>query len=175
MMMRMLGAGGLPILTDEHRASDDDNPRGYFELEAVKRLDKDNAWFTQATGKAVKVIHMLLPFLPTDCPCRVVFMERDLQEVIASQAVMLSRRGQAGAAVDPDTLAGIFERQLRKTHDGMAAQPNIKVLKVSYADTVADPGPTVEALCDFLQPPGLDAGAMRATVDPALYRQKKTS
>ena len=172
MMMRMLCAGGLPAMTDERRTSDDDNPLGYFELEAVKRLDKDNAWFHEATGKVVKVIHMLLPGIPADCPCRVVFMDRDLREVIASQAVMLQRRGQAGAAVNPDTLAGIFERQLRKTYDWMDAQANIDLLRVSYADTVADPGPTVDALCAFLQPPALDAEAMRAAVDPTLYRQR---
>jgi hypothetical protein len=172
MMMRMLGAGGLPVLTDERRASDEDNPRGYFELEAVKRLDADNAWLGDAVGKVVKIIHMLLPSLPADCPCRVVFMERDLQEVIASQAVMLKRRGQEGAAVDADTLAGVFARQLRATYDWMASQPNLQVLKVSYAATVADPAPTIDALCAFLQPPSLDAGAMQAAVDPSLYRQR---
>lgn len=173
MMMRMLSAGGLQVMTDEQRASDDDNPLGYFELEAVKRLDQDNAWFGDATGKVVKVIHMLLPHLPADCPCRVVFMDRDLHEVIASQAVMLERRGQEGAAVKPEVLAGIFERQIAKTRDVLSARADTEVLRVSYADTVADPGPTAEALCSFLQPPALDAEAMRAAVDPTLYRQRK--
>lgn len=173
MMMRMLQAGGMPILADGRRASDDDNPLGYFELESVKRLDKDSTWFRDAAGKAVKVIHMLLPSIPADCSCRVLFMERDLTEVVASQAAMLQRRGQEGAGVEPETLAGIFERQLRKTHAWLDAQPNLEVLRVSYADTVADPAPTVEAVRAFLEPPALDAQAMGEAVDPSLYRQRK--
>ena len=42
MIMQMLKAGGMELLTDEIRTPDEDNPRGYYEYEPVKKLN-DNA------------------------------------------------------------------------------------------------------------------------------------
>ena len=39
MMMSVLEAGGLEPLKDDIRAADEDNPRGYYELELVKIQD----------------------------------------------------------------------------------------------------------------------------------------
>ena len=80
--MQMIVAGGIPALTDGQRTADDDNPRGYYEFERVKSLRADKAWLDLAQGKVVKVIHLLRPELPADRPYRVVFMERDLREVV---------------------------------------------------------------------------------------------
>ena len=48
MMMKMLQAGGLELLTDEIRTADEDNPRGYFELERVKQLKEEHDWLDEA-------------------------------------------------------------------------------------------------------------------------------
>src|SRR4051812_40403893 len=101
LMMQMLGAGGMQLLTDGQRAPDEHNSRGYFEHEAVKHSRKDLSWLNQANGKAVKVVHLLLAPLPLDRSYRVIFMLRDLQEVITSQRVMLSKQGRVSAAL-PD-------------------------------------------------------------------------
>src|SRR5579872_1312474 len=93
MMLRMLAAGGLPILTDGVRTPDEDNPHGYLEWEGVKSLARDASWVASARGKGVKVIYYWLRDLPRDCRYRVIFMRRDLDEVLASQAAMLERRG----------------------------------------------------------------------------------
>ncbi|MFO1003217.1 MAG: hypothetical protein U0936_23025 [Planctomycetaceae bacterium] len=59
--MQMLAAGGLPVLGDEHRPADEDNPRGYLEDARVKSLERDATWLAEAEGKAVKIISFLLP------------------------------------------------------------------------------------------------------------------
>src|SRR5919108_6386357 len=101
MTMKMLSAGGMDLLTDGERQPDDQNPNGYFELEAVKGLDKGEnpAWLADARGKAVKIISFLLTWLPETYDYRVIFMDRDIEEILRSQSKMLVSRGE-----DPDAL-----------------------------------------------------------------------
>src|ERR671934_2987374 len=96
LMMQMLHAGGMPLLIDEQRPPDTDNPNGYWEYEPVKRLQQDNSWMHKAEGKAVKVVSALLQYLPPQHIYKIIFMQRPMQEVLASQAVMLERRGGEG-------------------------------------------------------------------------------
>jgi hypothetical protein len=171
--MQMIHAGGIPAVTDGQRSSDDDNPRGYFEFERVKKLRTDKAWLDDAAGKAVKIIHLLLTELPDDRPYRVVFMRRDLREVVKSQSTMLARSGRAGGGLPPERLMAVYEQQLKAVEGWLAARPAFAVLDVPYAGLVADPGSWVPRLSAFLGG-GLDEGAMRAAVDPALHRNRAT-
>ena len=93
MMMQMLMAGGMGIVTDEIRKADEDNPRGYLEWERVKKLKEDQSWLNECPGKAVKVISMLLFDLPSKHHYKIIFMQREIEEVLASQRIMLERRG----------------------------------------------------------------------------------
>jgi hypothetical protein len=169
--MQMLHAGGIPAVTDGLRAQDDDNPRGYFEFERVKQLRSDNAWLDDAAGKAVKVIHLLLMELPDDRPYRVVFMQRDLREVVKSQATMLARSGRAGGGLPPERLMAVYEQQLKVVDAWLAARPGFKVLRVPYAELVRDPDAWVPRAADFLGR-GLDRTAMHAAIDPTLHRNR---
>src|SRR5262249_52395120 len=124
-MMQMLSAGGLPVLTDQIRAADDDNPRGYFEFERVKLIRQDKSWLDQASGKVVKMVHLLIPELPGDREYRIVFMRRRLEEVLASQRKMLQRSGKVGASVPDAVLGRTFEQQIAQVMQWMSRQPNI--------------------------------------------------
>jgi hypothetical protein len=172
LMMRMLDAGGISALTDALRAPDPDNPNGYFEFEPVKRTKADPSWLNDATGRAVKMVYLLLADLPPGREYRVVFMRRDLREVIASQAAMLERQGKRGGGLAPEQLATMYAAQVDKTLAWLRAQPGFQLLEVDYNRLIADPGPAVEALDTFLGG-GLDCAAMQAAVDPALYRQRR--
>lgn len=172
MMMQMLLAGGASVLRDHHRAGDADNPRGYFELEAVKHTQRDAAWVKDAPGKAVKVIHHLLAFLPAGPSYRVIMMRRPIGEVLRSQRVMLDRSGKPGGAVPPDTLAKVFTAQLQKTEALLAQRADMASLDVAYADVVNDPLVQARRVAAFLGDDTLDAEAMAGAVDPALYRQR---
>lgn len=172
MMMRMLEAGGLPVMIDNIREADEDNPAGYYEFEAVKQTKQDRSWLADATGKVVKMVYRLLYDLPTDQEYRVVFMRRKLEEVLASQQKMLDRQGKNDAAVTDEQMAKLFRTQLEKFEKWIAEQPNFKVLEVSYNDLLADPKPPVEAINQFLGGQ-LNTEAMAQVVDPNLYRNRK--
>ncbi len=171
MMMQMLDAGGIPVLADGVRVSDADNPRGYYEFELVKKTKQDATWLKDAGGKAVKIVHLLLMDLPATHQYRVLMMRRKMQEILASQKTMLDRNKRPGASVPPEQLARIFQQQFEKIDRWLAAQPNFRVLSVDYNALLADPKPQVEAISAFLDG-RLDAAAMQAVVDPALYRQR---
>lgn len=171
MMMQMLEAGGIAPFADFQRVADDDNPKGYYELEAIKQLKAQPGVLKDAPGKAVKAIHMLLADLPDDYPYKVVFMRRDLGEVVASQRKMLERSGKKGAALPDAALMKVFQGQLVKVDAWLKTQPNIQVLDVQHRSLIQDPGPVVQAVNVFLGG-GLDTQAMAAVVDPSLYRNR---
>lgn len=94
MMMKMLEAGGMKILTDSQRTADEDNPKGYYEFELVKLIQRDKSWLPRAKGKVVKIISELLKNLPPDYQYKAIFMRRNLAEILAFQRQMLIRRGR---------------------------------------------------------------------------------
>ena len=170
MLMQMLDAGGYPCLTDGVRQADADNPRGYFEYEKVKWLRRDCSWLSEAKGKAVKIIAQLIPFLPLQFSYRIIFMERDISEVLASQRKMLQRQGKSGGNLSDVQLHRIFERQVREVK-GVLAQRNIPTLDVAYSDALQRPAKIAEKIQAFLGKT-LDVEAMAAAIDLNLYRQR---
>lgn len=172
MMMRMLEAGGLPVLSDNLRQPDEDNPNGYYEFEISKQRHGDKSWLADAPGKAVKIIYMLLFDMPPEFDYKVLFMRRDLEEVIASQEVMLRRKGLDNGGVDPEQMARMFRDQLDRFYAWVAAQPNFELIDVQYAETLADPLAQARRIDAFLGL-GLDVPAMARVCDPSLHRQRR--
>jgi hypothetical protein len=173
MMMRMLEAGGIPPLTDHLRSADDDNPRGYFEFEAVKKLrEGDTSWLPQAPGKAVKIITGLLTYLPPGYVYRVLLMQRAIEEVLASQRKMLIHRGEDPDKVNDIEMAQYFAKHLAEVDAWLSLHPEIAILRVDYNQLLADPPPGVRQVNQFLGG-RLDETAMRACIDPSLYRQRR--
>lgn len=171
LMMQMLAAGRIPVLIDEVRAADPDNPRGYFEYERVKRTKHDASWTDSAAGKAVKVVYALLKDLPPRHEYRVIWMRRPLDEVISSQRAMLTRLGRDGARIPERTLAERFGAELAQTESWLRQQRNFRMLDISYHDCVDDPAASALAVSEFLG--GFaQADKMAAAVEPALYRQR---
>ena len=171
MMMQMLVAGGLSALTDRIRAADEDNPRGYYELEAVKRTKQDPSWLQGSEGKVVKIVHALLNDLPTDRPYRVVLMRRKTEVVLKSQAAMLKRLGEEGANLAPEQLGKIYDRQLEQVKDYMDRQSCFEYLEVWYGAVIEYTESQSERINKFLPEP-LDVSKMMAAVDPTLRRQR---
>ncbi len=171
MMMQMLAAGGVPLLTDGQREPDVDNPKGYFELQRVAALARNSAWLNEATGRAVKIISSLLYYLPGTCRFKVIFMRRDLDEVLASQASMLRRSGEGGAEAAGPELVRFFQTQFTQVKGWLESQANIEVLFLEYAQAIAHPREAAEVVRAFLGL-DLDVSGMAAVVDPALYRRR---
>jgi hypothetical protein len=171
MMMKMLAQGGLEILTDAVRGADEDNPNGYYELEAAKELAEGRVdWVQAAHGKVVKVISALLEHLPAGQRYKVLFMERTLEEVLASQKKMLDRRDQP-SSVDDREMQAQFGAHLATVKYWLPRQPNIDVLYVDYNQLLAAPRPGCQAIADFLGLP-LDVEQMCAVPNERLYRNR---
>jgi hypothetical protein len=171
LMMQMLAAGGMKVLTDGHRSADQHNPCGYFELEAVKHTRTDHSWLAQAEGKVVKVVHLLLPHLPVDREYRVVFMQRELIEIIASQRAMLQQQGRPAANLPDSKLAEIFGKQLAEVRQFLSKNPNFRVLHVQHRYVIEMPLTVAQQIATFLGG-DLDPKRMAAAVEPSLYRQR---
>jgi hypothetical protein len=163
----------MPIVADASRLPDSSNPSGYFELEAVKTLPEDGGatWLQQATGRAVKVVSPLLTYLPESHDYQVIFMRRDLDEIIASQNAMLDSRGQPRGAGD-DRMRAHYEEHLRQMERFLRSRSCFTVLSVSYAAVVAQPRDQAERMSTFLGR-ALDVARMAAVVDQSLYRHRQ--
>jgi hypothetical protein len=173
MMMKMLEAGGMPPYTDNIRTPDDDNPKGYYEFERVKKLpDGDTAWLPDAKGKAVKVISALLQHLPAEYSYRVLFMQRKMDEILASQTQMLIRSGKPTDKVGDEQLAEMYGKHLAKVNAWLADQSNISVIYLDYNQVLVDPGKYTTQVNEFLGGV-LEPRTMAAVVDTSLYRQRK--
>lgn len=174
MMMKMLEAGGLPVWSDGVRTADDQNPRGYYELERVKQLDQglDKNWVRAGRGRAVKVISSLLEHLPATNNYQVLFMNRDLREVLDSQRHMLARRGEKGGDVGEAALQKLYEMHLRKVKYFLAHAPGVSTLEIAYGEVLADPALEARRIRTFLGA-NLDVAGMAGAVDERLYRNRQ--
>jgi len=171
MIMQMLQAGGVRLLTDDWRKPDEDNPKGYYELERVKTIKKDKSWLRKAQGKAVKIISFLLKYLPEDYNYQLIFINRDIKEILLSQRQMLMRRKKAVDKTSDRQLARSFRRHLKEIKDWLGRQTNIKTLYLDYRKIIADPMRSAQTINRFLGG-NLDSKAMVAAVDKKLYRQR---
>lgn len=170
MMMRMLEAGGMEVLIDNIRRADDDNPRGYYEFEPVKQTRRDASWIGPAQGKAVKMVYRLLYDLPANFEYRVLFMRRNLDEVLASQKKMLAR-GDSGDDVPDGEMSELFRAELARFDRWIVSQGAFKIIDVRYNELLANPTPIVAQIAEFLDG-GFDQQAMCGVVDPTLYRNR---
>jgi hypothetical protein len=174
LMMQALAAGGLPPLTDELRPADASNPRGYLEYDPVKRLKTDRSWLAQARGRAIKVVHLLLPELARDeggNEFRVILMRRPMGEILASQRTMLHRQGRPAAQLSDEKLGELFNDQMERVERSLAAHPAFRICTVHYPALVAHPETETARINEFLGGQ-LDAAAMARAVDLALYRER---
>jgi hypothetical protein len=174
MMMKMLEQGGVPIMTDGQREADVDNPKGYYEYERIKDLEResDKSYLRESRGKALKVISFLIKDLPDDNDYRVIFMRRDLDEVLASQDKMIDRLGSSDAAADSEAMKEAYRNDIVRTRLLCRKKSNFELIEVSYRETVEDPRRTVDRVNEFLEG-RLDVAAMGEAVDAQLYRNRR--
>jgi hypothetical protein len=171
MMMQMLEAGGMVILTDHIRKADDDNPRGYYELEKVKKIKEDSSWLKDAYGRAFKMVSALLFYLPEGHRYKVIFMRRNLEEMLRSQKVMLQRLGKKGADLTDEELIPKLEEHLMDVERWLGTQKRIQAVHIQYSRILRDPKGSA-GLVNGLLDGRLDLDKMAGVVDPSLYNQR---
>ena len=174
LMMQMLHAGGLPLVTDGVRPADESNPRGYFELEAVKGLEHttDWTWLEGARGRAIKITSPLLRYLPDGLDYRVILMVRDLDEVLLSQERMLARAGTPAAQNESTGLRPHCEAHLVEVRRLLRQRRGFDAIEVQHSDVLRDPRAVSARVAGFLRL-DLQLDRMAAAVNPDLYRSRR--
>ncbi len=170
-MMQMLAVGGFPVLTDNLRTPDEDNPSGYLEWEPVKHLRQEPNRIAEAEGKVVKVISPLLSCLPPQYAYRVIFMLRPEKEIISSQAEMMRRRKTAKLDQDAAEVQRVYEKHLHQVLESIEQQPQFELLLVSYPDLILEPRKQVYRVRQFLRTE-MEVETMIRQVNPSLYRNR---
>ncbi len=174
MAMKMLEAGGMDVIQDGIRTADIDNPKGYYEDERIKNLADmpDKSWLRDIRGRVIKVVSSLLQYLPAENRYKVIFMRRNLQEVLASQAKMLQRRGEQHDAPDEE-MQKMYEQHLEKVSFQLRFRKNFEVLYLDYREALEKPREAAEKIAAFLERK-MDLDAMAGVVDPSLYRNRSS-
>lgn len=172
MAMKMLDAGGMPLVTDGVRSADVSNPNGYYEFEPVKDLARgEAAWLPDARGKAVKIVSPLLTYLPESFDYQVIFMRRQLAEIVDSQHAMLDARGSDRGSGEVRT-AELYAAHLAQVDRFLQRRRCFSTQMVEYSRVLADPRGEAEKIQEFLGLP-LDTARMAAVADPALHRNRR--
>ena len=163
----MLHKGGIDILTDHDRKADESNPKGYFEFQPVMTIHKDNSWLGEAKNKSVKVVAPLLKFLSPEYRYKVIFMNRDLTEIIKSQQKMIGKNPD----VLPVTLFEAFNKQLEQVETWKQKEPGVELMYLNYKDVLENTDEVIKNLSSFI---GLELNSseMASCVDKSLYRNK---
>jgi hypothetical protein len=172
----MLAAGGMNLLTDGERSADADNPKGYFEWEAIKRIAKEPQLLDDDAleGRAIKCISMLLPRMPKKHHYKVIFMTRPVEEVGRSQRAMVNRLQTRGAELDEEQLQRGLTAHRDEIRRWMKAAAHIEFIEVDYPSLIADPQAAVPRIIEFLGPDRLPtANSMTSAVDVSLCRRKE--
>jgi len=173
-MMQMLVNAGLTVLADDQRVADVDNPKGYYELGSVLKLQQDASWLGNAGGKVVKIVSPMLAYLPDDYDYDVIFMRRNLDEIVASQSRMIANRQSDGAELNDEQLIKTYKNHLKDVYVWMGSHKNVRSLSVQYRDVIENPTAAATQVAEFLGG-GLDPGSMVSAVDASLYRNRAST
>jgi len=168
LIMQMLEKGGKNILTDTNRKADISNPKGYYEYDPVMALHKDNNWLHLAKNKSVKIVAPLLKFIDPKYRYKVIFINRDLNEVIQSQQKMIGKDPKTL----PLTLFEAYKKILKQVDIWKDKEPGVELIYIDYKETINNPKGVVEKIVSFIGE-DMDKAQMQSCIDKTLYRNKK--
>ncbi len=171
MMMKILEAGGMEIVTDNIRKANEDNPHGYYEYEKVKEIKEDTSWLKETRGKAFKMISQLLYDLPPNESYKVIFMQRAMNEILASQKKMLERSGNNKDEISDKKMGEFFNKHLSKIMEWLEGRNYVDVLFVNYNNLMAEPDEQIKPLNQFLNGK-LHVEQAIKVIDQSLYRNR---
>ena len=170
MMMQVLAAGGIPIAYTESRKPDEHNPKGYYELEGgkiINRLMQGTFPFESYKGTFIKITAYGLSYLPPGT-YKFIYMERNLDEVLDSMEKMAWVTDE-----DREETKQSFKKLNEKIKKELRTKEHTDVLFMNYNDVLKDPRTNVQKVCEFIGPFQYDTTKMIAVVDSQLYRQRR--
>jgi hypothetical protein len=146
LMMQLLNKSSLEILSDGIRQKDISNPEGYYELEAVKGIVRDNSFLKDAAGKVVKIVAPLPVYLDKSLDYRIVFMRREIEEVLRSQEKMLNKDQTS----EREKFRTIYEMHLKKTYHFFESN-SIPYIDIQYKQLLNESEQELKRLINFLE------------------------
>lgn len=170
MLMQILYNGGYPVESDEKRQPDENNPKGYFELEGgkiINRLIEKTFPFEQYKGKIIKITAYGLKYLPQG-DYAIIYSERNIEEILDSMEKMAEITDENRTETKE-----IFIKLNSYIKEHIAQRSDCNVLFVNYNEILANPDDNIREIYEFLQQDNANLEAMIKTVDKKLYRNRK--
>jgi hypothetical protein len=169
LMMQLFNAANASIATDSIRVEDENNPKGYYELEAVKGIVKNNSFLKELNGKTIKIVAPLVTFIDLSLQYRVVFMLRDLDEVVQSQEKMVGKDQQD----QKEKFKSMYALHIEKSRQFLLTH-SIPFIEIQYKELLQNPETCLQGLIDFCgwETPMVE---LKSVIDDSLYRNRKES
>jgi hypothetical protein len=132
----------------------------------VKGIVKDNSFLKSANGKVLKVVAPLPMFLDKSLSYRVIFMRRDMEEILRSQEVMLNKDQSA----EREKFKAIYATHIQKTYQFFELN-KVPFLDVFYKELINNPESELKKIIAFLE---LQSNwkELAEVVNPELHRNK---
>ncbi len=173
LIMQMLKEAEIDLYTDEKRQADSNNINGYFEHENVKRIARNKRWLPEVMGKGVKIISHLLRFLPQNKTYKIIYIERELTEILDSQQKMIKKNTGKNKNAYKLGLHLQYVEHFKKVDNWLMERNNVEFIKVSYKETIQNPLATAQKIVAFLNLK-VAPKKLAAVVDKKLYRSKSS-
>ncbi len=172
LVMQILKAGGFPILYDNTRKPDKNNPNGYYELyggKVIKHLLDKKFEPYEYRGIAVKITSYGLPLLPKgDYKYKIIYTERDVEEVFKSQQKMIHNKFKP--SIKDFQMIKVLTRLNNVTKQALSIRPDIEYLCVCHRNFFTNPREEIEKISEFVG--GIDIDKAINVIDESLYRNK---
>ena len=171
LLMQILRAGGLEISFDDSRKPDKNNPKGYYELEGGKIINKliDGSFsLNENRGKFIKITAYGLQYLPPG-KYKIIYSERNVEEILDSMEKMIGEKDNNREETKTSfiKLNNIIKQYFEERED-------MDVLLVNYNNIISNPKENISKIIDFLGLSDNILDKMISTVDNKLYRQRRT-
>jgi len=169
MLMQILNAGEIPIAFDNGRPADEYNPKGYFELEGGKIINKliaKSFSIEKYKGKFIKITSYGLKFLPK-AKYKIIYSERDFEEILESMEKMMKKKDEDRVESKKNLvkLNNVIKKKIQEKKD-------LDVLFVNYNNTLKNPKNNIKKILDFLSLPYDNLDKMINAVDLKLYQSR---
>jgi len=172
MLMQILKAGGLPVAFDDSRKPDVNNPKGYYELEGgkiINRLMEKSFPFERYKGQFIKITAYGIRFLP-EGKYKIIYSERNIEEILDSMEKMAQITDE-----NRDETKELFIKLNNMVKRRIINREDISCLFVSYNKILENPRKNIEEIHRYLSLPNEKLEKMINVVDKRLYRQRRKS
>ena len=170
MIMQILQAGDIPIAFDTKRQSDENNPRGYYELEGGKIISKliDKTFpLEKYRGRFIKITSYGLKYLPPG-NYKIIYTERNIEEIMDSMEKMIGEKDE-----NREETKNAFIKLNNMIKRMMMNRDDIEVLYINYNEIVSNPEQNIKEIVKFLGVSDKKIPQMIRAVDKKLYRQRR--